>query len=48
MFGLVFGSDGQNEVLIITAPILVALVLCGIVSVCDTCTKTFDKRNTLL
>ena len=41
MFGLVFVSDGQNEGPLIMALILIAqlaFLLCGIVSVCYTCT----------
>ena len=40
MFELIFVSDGQNEGLLIMALIFVAqlaLLLCGIVSVCYTC-----------
>ena len=40
MFGLVFVSDGQNEGPLVVALILIAqlaLLLCGIISVCYTC-----------
>ena len=46
MFGLVFVSDGQNEGPLTMALIFIAqlaLLLCGIISVCYTCACVCEK-----